>query len=51
MLEVTLYDENKYSRFDFLGKVRQTLYLLNSEVVNLDLDPPHKSEEWRKEVV
>ena len=45
VLEVTVLDENKFRKFDFLGKVCQSL-LPNMQQLFLDLDPSYYSKEW-----
>ena len=45
-----MLDENKFRKFDFLGKVCQSL-LPNMQQLFLDLDPSYYSKEWREKLV
>ena len=46
ILEVTLYDENKFRKYDFLGKVSKSLYLkiiLDIKAKIVDIDSSYKN--------
>ena len=51
---MTLYDENKFRKYDFLGKVSKCLHLKfsrNSRAIIVDTDPSYKDSQWREKVV
>ena len=51
---MTLYDENKFRKYDFLGKVLNWLYSkfrVNIRAIIVDTDPSYKDSQWREKVV
>ena len=51
---MTLYDENKFRKYDFLGKVLNWLYSkfrVNIRAIIADTDPSYKDSQWREKVV
>ena len=51
VLEITVYDEDKEHKYEFLGKVNTLVFfLLNQIYICLDHDTSNEDQKWRKEM-